>query len=333
MKKLFLLFLSMLLCSFIGCEKNNDLLLVEKNVTSSVSLKFSKASIPQNINYLIITMSRSGYDDLIDQVGVTGEDSVVSRFDDIAVGTWFIEVKAYDFNNEMQYSGSSTVEVIANNLTKVYLELNPVGGSVEIHVTWGTEQEQTFVFDFNSGDLSGWDGTASAEIVDGKLHVWEILGYWYHAISYTGEHFRKGTIEFDIKPGDGDYAFETKGGTMETGQQNWGIYMRWRQGTIQVNKFEQSQRVLVDTGVPYQPNSWYHIRINFDNDLGEKGKFLLWSSPIEDDAQEVYVGEFDYLAEYGKLYGVSVISTIVNDLNKETVQHLYYDNIVFRVTP
>lgn len=38
-------------------------------------------------------------------------------------------------------------------------------------------------------------------------------------------------------------------------------------------------------------------------------------------------------AEYGKLYGVSVISTVVNDLNKETVQHLYYDNIVFRVTP
>lgn len=192
---------------------------------------------------------------------------------------------------------------------------------------------QSYSYDFESAGLDGWGGSATAEIVSGTLHLSGINGYLYHPIASSGTHFTRGTVEFDIKPGSGDYVFQTKGETEGSGTLSWAVYMRWRNSTIQIHQWDGMTQNLIDTGVPYEENMWYHIRILFDKDQGAKGRFSLWSRPLEDGSAEVFVGEYDYEAEYGKMAGVNQISLGVYDIKLSTTQYVYFDNFYFHVAP
>lgn len=192
---------------------------------------------------------------------------------------------------------------------------------------------QSYSCNFESTGLEDWGGPATAEIVNGTLHLSGINEYLYHPIEPSGANFTRGTVEFDIKPGSGDYVFQTKGETDGSGILSWAVYMRWRSGTIQMHQWDGMTQNLIDTGVPYEENMWYHIRILFDTDQGAKGRFSLWSRPLENGLAEVFVGEYDYVAEYGKMAGVNQISLGVYDIQLSTTQHVYFDNFYFHVAP
>jgi hypothetical protein len=197
----------------------------------------------------------------------------------------------------------------------------------------GSSGYQSYCYDFETGDLSGWDGPANAEIIGGTLHLWGISGYLYRPIEPSGAtHFVRGTVEFDIKPGSGDYVFETKGEAEQNGL-CWAACVRWRNGTIQVHQWDGASRILLNTGVPYETDLWYHARMALDKDLGQTGRFSLWLRPLEGSGDEVFVGEFDFEAMYGKMEGVNQISLGVYDMQGTTIQHVYFDNIYFHMTP
>jgi len=316
--------------TIIACERRTAPFIPSLHDGGAVVLKFAKGSVPKEVSTIIATMTRPGYESRYAEAPVSA-DSVILTIQDLAAGVWHLRVDAKDDQGVIIYSGETDVNILPGQISKVYLELQPVGG-VEIHVTWGTGGPQTFVYDFDSGHLMGWGGPASAEILDGILHLWDTYGFKYHTISpTTDEHFTSGTIEFDIKPGSGDYSFETKGATAFSYILNWGVYIRWRDGHIRVVQSVDGQRTLVDTGVPYETNTWQHVRIVFDNNAGPKGRFSLWVRDEGPEAQEVFVGEFSHLAEYGRLVGVNQISLGVYDPERQTPRHVYYDNIRFTV--
>ena len=91
--------------------------------------------------------------------------------------------------------------------------------------------------------------------------------------------------------------------------------------------------MFINTQVGYVPNNWYHVKIDFNGREGTKGKYSLW---IKDKAlqEEVFAGVYDYVADYGRLDGVNLISLGVYDSNipRQEEQHVYFDNFYFHVS-
>jgi hypothetical protein len=80
-------------------------------------------------------------DTLTGDMDMTSDDAAEIKFINIAVGTWYLTVNAYDASSKLLYTGSAELEVLAGTMTQVSLVLNPTGmetGSVLINVTWGT---------------------------------------------------------------------------------------------------------------------------------------------------------------------------------------------------
>jgi len=323
--------LLVILSSIFYCDIPNPISQRPKKVESSV-LKLSFVNIPSEVKKIVAKLSREGFETIIKEIPVTGQE-VTCRFSQVAVGTWHLKVDAKNEADVTLYTGETDVIVIAGQTTNVHLELKPVG-DIEIQITWG-EGIYTFVYNFNNGDLSGWAGPADAEIYQNTLHLWSAYGYKWRTISDVGSpHFTKGSVEFDIRPLDGEYTFETKGASLSNGVLNWGVYMRWKDNFIYVHAYENGTQTLINTQVSYQPYNWYHIKIIFDGSEGTKGRFSFWVRDISTGGEEIFSGEYDYFARYGRLEGVNQISLAVCDPNvpRVEVKHVYFDNFYFEVS-
>jgi len=90
---------------------------------------------------------------------------------------------------------------------------------------------------------------------------------------------------------------------------------------------------LISTGIEYQPNKWYHVKIIFDGTQGNKGKYKFWISSQTAQSEEIYAGEYDYYAQYGRLIGVNCISLGVYDIDRVVPKNIYFDNFYFEVSP
>ena len=135
MKKIFVIVVLILALALTSCNKENPVSPAANQSLSKISLSLPMTNAPKNIALITGILSRSGYDTLKSNFIITN-DSASCQFNNVPVGTWHLQVNAYDSSNALQYSGSADINVLPGEITTVSLTLNPVTGSIYIVVTW-----------------------------------------------------------------------------------------------------------------------------------------------------------------------------------------------------
>ncbi len=141
-----------------SCGKFNSGGIVRAPAASKSSLKIglSMKNAPSDVASIIGVLSREGYDTLRSAFTIS-DDFATCSFTQIAVGTWHLQVSAYNSSNVMTYFGSTEVEVLPGQTTPVSLTLNPATGSISITVTWGGQDtsstDMALLFDGQSGEV------------------------------------------------------------------------------------------------------------------------------------------------------------------------------------
>ena len=158
MKKSFFIILIFFLL-LIHCERQvNDP--VEKETSGKISMTMNLSSAPAEVNNIHGYLSRTSYDTIFFSFTITNNTASV-LVDNIIHGIWKLTVNAYDNMGMILYTGSTSVTVIPGVITPVSLHLNPTTGSLEITVTWGTQNNLDslliayYPFSGNANDFSG----------------------------------------------------------------------------------------------------------------------------------------------------------------------------------
>ncbi len=135
----------------------------ENEKTASLEFSISLAKAPAEIISMSGFLSRSGADTIKFDFTIKG-DNAYCKVQDIKPGDWELTVNAYNANYELTYTGSIKVEINPGEETTIYLNLDPVTGSLNIIITWGVNLTNGLVayypFNSNANDESsnGNDG-------------------------------------------------------------------------------------------------------------------------------------------------------------------------------
>ncbi|NOX88053.1 MAG: hypothetical protein GXO77_03435, partial [Calditrichaeota bacterium] len=149
---------------------------------SSVLFKIDMTNAPQTVTSIKGTLTN-----ITDSISFDFEikDGYARALvENIPAGTWNLQVDAFDSEGKLLYTGTSTVEVISGKIIPVYLQLNPVTGSIEIIVTWGNKNSGIiayFPFDDNLKDYSMYHNDAESY---GGIHFAE--GVRGKAVNFDG---------------------------------------------------------------------------------------------------------------------------------------------------
>ncbi len=135
MKKLSFV-LSIFLVFIFSCEKQPTNLEINPEPIGKMALQIDMRNAPAEIVKIVGTLSRSGYENRIFHFDIEGE-SAAALVENLAPGSWKLKVDAYNDSDLIIYTGSTEVHVVSGTTTPVYLELNPVTGSIYITVNWG----------------------------------------------------------------------------------------------------------------------------------------------------------------------------------------------------
>lgn len=128
---IFLLFTMLTVCA---CEKTSDPKTPE--IESGVMfIQMNLKSMPAEVKEITGMLTRSGYEPIAFEFEMT-DNSAYSLIENIAEGTWILQVDAYNSDGDIIYTASQEIEILTNQLTSVALELMGTG-SLEIIVTWG----------------------------------------------------------------------------------------------------------------------------------------------------------------------------------------------------
>lgn len=111
---------------------------------------------PKDVASIVGILTREGYDTLKNNFTIL-IDSAECEFNNVAVGTWHLQVNAYDGSNSLKYSGNTDVQVFAGQTTPVRLTLDTASGSIYVTVAWG------------SGDTTGADMALKFAGINGKV--------------------------------------------------------------------------------------------------------------------------------------------------------------------
>ncbi len=127
----------------IACETNTsvDIPVNQTSTSGNISLVFDKTSIPSEVASIVVVLSRQGYDSFKKQTNVLNDSSAEILFDNVAVGMWSVDIKAYGIDNLVKYAGTSQAQVNEGTVTNLSMVLQPVTtgvGGVQIVVKWGT---------------------------------------------------------------------------------------------------------------------------------------------------------------------------------------------------
>ncbi len=237
-----------------------------EKTSSMVSIGLSMRDAPSDVVTIVGVLSRQGYDSLTSDFAIAN-DTATCRFDNVPVGTWHLQVNAYDANNTLKYTGGADVDVLGGEVTPVKLTLAPGSGSISVTVTWG-----------NGGPVASnmaldFDG-ASGEVVfpaSGILHP------------------KTFTVEFKAW-------FDTTSQVvvpllMPTNEDLWdqsnGYYMRYENGGF---SFAVAQQANMGTGIAYQHSipfyQWVNLGYTYDGHTlsiymnGKLVKDSTYSQPI-----------------------------------------------------
>lgn len=159
MKKLLVILLSFVFI-FLSCQEQS---ITPKNDDELGNLSFgmSLVNAPSDVVGLSGVLSRSSYDTMFFNFNVVN-DSAFAIVENIYPGDWKLTVNAFNNNNVVIYSGFTNVYVASGIVTSVYLRLDPVTGSLEIIVTWGSNNPSDslliayYPFNGNANDASGY---------------------------------------------------------------------------------------------------------------------------------------------------------------------------------
>ena len=128
----------------VGCKLEDSIISPSKAQSGKVLLKFDPTSIPLGINIVTATLTRQGFNPIVENLIIQNDSTAEISFQNLAVGTWHLLVQAKDSQQAVRYSGETDVNVLENQVTQVYLTLMPTGtgvGSIHIVVNWGTSSE------------------------------------------------------------------------------------------------------------------------------------------------------------------------------------------------
>lgn len=158
MKASFVCLIFLLSFSAVSCLKNGVVVVpAAKQSSSSLSIGLSMRDAPSDVGSITGILSREGYDTLKNDFTVS-IDSAVCQFDNVAVGTWHLQVDAYDGSNSLKYAGNTDVQVLPDQTTPIKLTLDTTSGSIYATVTWGaqdtTNPDMALEFDGSSGSVS-----------------------------------------------------------------------------------------------------------------------------------------------------------------------------------
>ena len=136
MKHLKSLILSTLIVLFISCQTNKSIIPSQSISVVPFSLKIAMHNAPENVFSIHGTLEKTGYNSISQQF-VINNDTATAFFGDIVAGTWHLSVTAFDSMQNAIYFGETDVAVNAGQTNTVYLQLDPLTGSLVVMVTWG----------------------------------------------------------------------------------------------------------------------------------------------------------------------------------------------------
>jgi hypothetical protein len=156
MKSFFLSLVVILSFSMVSCLKNSVVVPTAQQSRSNLSIGLSMKDAPADVASIVGILSRQGYDTLMKSFTVIPGDSAECEFDNLAVGSWHLQVNAYNETDTLKYSGSTDVNVVAGRTTPVNLVLDATG-SIGVIVTWGgtdtSSTDMALQFDGFSGQV------------------------------------------------------------------------------------------------------------------------------------------------------------------------------------
>ncbi len=175
----------------VSCSKesiNNS----ETGIQGEVSLSIDKTNMPSSVQTITVSLSREGYDTIVESRGVDDQTILQIVVNNLDVGIWKVDVEALNGGGDVIYSGSANVEVTEDNTTVVNMELNSGTsgtGNILLVVSWPF---QTNLIDYannpiltRSGDSMDRYGVYESSLLKDEdgYHMW-YTGYHGNDIAY-----------------------------------------------------------------------------------------------------------------------------------------------------
>lgn len=174
---------------FFSCQKQS-IAPSDSYKVGEIKFSMSLATAPEDVASISGFLSRISYDTIFFNFTIYN-DSASTLVENVVSGEWNLTVNAFNQDNIIIYTGSKIVFVSPGILTPVYLQLNPVTGSLDIIVTWGIPNpiDSTLIayYPFN-GNANDESGNANDGIVHGASLTEDRFGnpnsaYWFDGIN------------------------------------------------------------------------------------------------------------------------------------------------------
>ncbi len=200
--------------SMVSCLKNSVVVPTGQQSRSSVSIGLSLKDAPEDVASIVGILSRQGYDTLTKSFTVIPGDSAECEFDNVAVGTWHLQVNAYNETDTLKYSGSTDVNVVAGQTTPVSLVLSATG-SISVIVTWNNQDTSGTDMALKFGGVNGKIDFSASSVLhlqtmtvelrvlfdtlveDEPILVWQVPDVYYYADGFEIP-FEKGLLYFEL---------------------------------------------------------------------------------------------------------------------------------------
>jgi predicted GH43/DUF377 family glycosyl hydrolase len=138
MKYLWLLFLSFTFL-FISCKNENIVNPEVSGAKGTVMLSLDKGTIPSDVQYVTVALTRDGYSQITGTLNITTDSSAEVVLNQIPAGMWHVKVDASNSNNMIIYSGEADVNIVSDQTAVLNLTLYSVNsgvGGIKIVVNW-----------------------------------------------------------------------------------------------------------------------------------------------------------------------------------------------------
>jgi len=214
MKYLIIIFVSLLF--IFSCSEKAPV--ETTNGEGNVVLSFNKSDIPDSVYLIKVFLKRDGFDTITKELNPKNGSNAEVYFEEVAVGSWNLEVNAYSVNHNLLYAGEAIVNVELNKITPVFIQLHYVSGgmtgSIYIYVSWESPINVGW-FDYPANPLiEGLDTFRDYKGVGEPIVIQDQLGFkmWftglagdqshiYLAVSDDGLNWRRMSEEPVISPG------------------------------------------------------------------------------------------------------------------------------------
>ncbi len=249
MKKILSVISYLAVLAFISCQRENPTGVssdqFQGTTHSGMTVSFLTKDAPPEVAEIIGRVSRFQYDTVVSKF-IIGNDIAYCEFDNLAAGTWHLEVNAYDGLHRLSYTGQTDVQVFAGVTTPVNLQLNPATGSISVTVTWGTSDTTS-----SNNAIRFGDGGGSIVISPSSDFRLQQL-----------------TVEMFVQVNNTDttmvpFLYETG---LDHHSQADGYSVKWERGRLYFRVAESFTDASGASGMySFKPGTWVHISCTYDH--------------------------------------------------------------------